>query len=214
MERPPNPPNPLRAPRYGYVRFVALLGALALLALTFSQYALAATNTADTIVVTATNLSLNATYSLNAAPNNADERIEFNGPFTGGTTFDVVGTSLTYGTLDDEDATQILTILNNSATAATLTLSNNVNNEATGAASGDLLFVTTGGNLTIKNGAGALTLVLGKQAISITTARWSSARRSASPASRLHSRAPAPPRLAETSPAAPEAVLRSTITVR
>ena len=77
------------------------------------------------------------------------------------TTFDANGAALSFGSLDDLDATQALTLTNSSATAATLALNLAGTNATSGSNAADLLYVAFGANLSITSGsAGGLTLLL------------------------------------------------------
>ena len=118
-------------------------------ALPFSPRAQAA-DTVVTVNNAATDLSAAASYTPAALPT-ATNDVEFTGAYTGGTTFNVNGAALTYGTLDDLDTTQALTISDTAGTPGTITLSSVANlTGTTGAANAaDLLFVKSGANLTI-----------------------------------------------------------------
>ena len=77
--------------------------------------------------------------------------------FSAGTTYSpttfTVNTPIVTGTLDDLDATQLLTITNTGTTASTLMLSGGSNSVAPSAA--DLLYVATGSTLNVSNGSSA-----------------------------------------------------------
>lgn len=79
------------------------------------------------------------------------------------TTFDANGAALSFGSLDDLDATQALTLTNSSATAATLALNLGSTNATSGSNAADLLYVAFGANLSIAPGGagtGGMTLLL------------------------------------------------------
>ena len=79
------------------------------------------------------------------------------GPYVGGTTLTVAGSALTFGTLNNLNTTQPLTITN-TAGAGSLTLVP-VANGTVGANPADLIYVAAGANLAITNGTG-LTVIL------------------------------------------------------
>ena len=144
------------------VKAVAFLSLSLLTLVSLDQAARAATaDTVVTVVTSSTDLSLGATYSPSGVATGGTDDVEFTGSYTNGTTFNTNGATLNYGTLDDLDTTQSLIITNNNATASILELSAvNSDDVASGATAGDLLYVKSGGNLTIQNGAGTLTLQL------------------------------------------------------
>ena len=118
----------------------------------------AGTNTADPVAAGQTDLSQSSTY---ATPPTTTSDVEFSGSYAGNTTFDVNGSAQSYGTLNDLDASDALTITNTNATAGSITLNTASNSVAPSPA--DLLYVAAGGNLTLQNGpagSGALTLNL------------------------------------------------------
>ena len=108
----------------------------------------------------ATDLSNGNNYTPNIAdPTNAPTiDVQLSGSYTA-TTLDINGAALSFGTLNDLDATQPLVLSNTSATAGSITL-NSPMNSTTGSALADLLYVASGGNLSLQNGAGTLTLNL------------------------------------------------------
>ena len=114
-----------------------------------------AANTPDNVVNGQTDLTLGASYSagLPAATND----VVFTNTAYNPAAF-TLNSSLAIGTLDDLSTTP-LTIQNTSGTADTLTLSTAANSTS-GAAAGDLLFVASGGNLSLGGGAGNAALNL------------------------------------------------------
>ncbi len=137
--------------------------ALALLSLQYQ--ARAQSNTEADVVNTNTDLTAAATYSTNAVPGVTNDVV-----FTSGTAYNpanfTLGTSETFGSLNDLSTTP-LTISNSGGAAAdTLTLggAGDLGDGVAGSNSADLLFVGTGANLTLTGGTGttALGLVLGQ----------------------------------------------------
>lgn len=139
----------------GMNRRQRILGAAAVAALVMAGQPLGAANSPDQVISGQTDLSSPSTY---ATPPSTTSDVEFSGTYTGATTFDTSGSALNYGTLDDLDSTDALTITNNNANAGSITLNTAANSLAPNAA--DLLYVAGGGNLSINNtsGQGALTL--------------------------------------------------------
>ncbi|HEY2586632.1 MAG TPA: autotransporter-associated beta strand repeat-containing protein [Tepidisphaeraceae bacterium] len=115
-----------------------------------------AANTPDPVLSGGNDLS--STLSYTSPPGTASD-VEFTGTY-GNTTFNINGASLNYGTLNDLDTTQALTITNTSGTAGSITL-NNASGNSVAPSSSDLLYVASGGNLTLQSGAGTTTLNIG-----------------------------------------------------
>lgn len=115
----------------------------------------AGTNTADPVLNGQTDLSNSNSYS---TPPTTTSDVTFSGSYAGNTTFNTNGTALNYGTLDDLDTSDALTITNNNSTAGSITL-NTASNSVSPNPS-DLLYIASGANLTLSNtsGQGALTL--------------------------------------------------------
>ena len=126
--------------------------------LLFSSRALAA-NTQDNVVNGQSDLTQSATYSGGTPTTTSD--VTFLGATTDSPLAFTLNTATTFNlnicTLDDLDATQALTIQNNGTGTSTITLNGgtNVVAPANGGAAGDLLFVASGGTLTIGGGTGA-----------------------------------------------------------
>ena len=118
-----------------------------------------AQNTADNVVNGKTDLTAAATYSLGLPGTTSD--VTFAAITYSPATFTVAGgASLNFGTLDDLSTTALTINSGAVAGANTITL-NGGTNQTTGANASDLLYVKTGGSLTIGNGtAGSLGLVL------------------------------------------------------
>ena len=118
-----------------------------------------AQNTADNVVNGKTDLTAAATYSLGLPGTTSD--VTFTAITYSPATFTVAGgASLNFGTLDDLSTTALTINSGAVAGANTITL-NGGTNQTTGANASDLLYVKTGGSLTIGNGtAGSLGLVL------------------------------------------------------
>jgi autotransporter-associated beta strand protein len=154
------PPMKNRVPRPASFSFLL---AISIAALFFaSRPARAATNAIPTVFNNgATDMSVGTNYTPNIAPTTSGTYdVQLSGNYTGGTTFSINGAALTFGSLDDLD-TQTLVISNGATnTAGTITLSLTDQNETAGAATGDLLYLKSGANLTIQNGAGASTTTL------------------------------------------------------
>ncbi len=120
---------------------------------------------ADTAVIFSTtatstsgdlDLSVGSNYSPSITPTSATATdLKFVGPYST-TTFTINGATLDYGTLNDLDATDVLTLTNTSATAGTIELSSVANSVAP--SSKDLLYVASGASLTIASGTGTTTL--------------------------------------------------------
>lgn len=133
----------------------AVAAAVSAVVLAGSPVDAAGTNTPDQVISGQTDLSNSNSYS---TPPTTTSDVEFSGTYTGNTTFNTNGTALGYGTLNDLDTTDALIITNNNSTAASISLNTASNSLAPNAA--DLLYVASGGNLSINNttGQGALTL--------------------------------------------------------
>src|SRR5579862_2450214 len=132
---------------------------LAIVAAFFAPRLILAADTATTFSNSATDLSNGANYSPAITPTAASGTdVILSGAYTS-TTLDDNGAGLVFATLNDLDATQSLVITNSNAAAGTITLNGGSNSVAPNAA--DLLYVASGGTLTIQNGVGALGLVLG-----------------------------------------------------
>jgi autotransporter-associated beta strand protein len=135
------------------------LTGLIFLAASFTMPGSASADTQDTFNDTATVLSVGANYTPPLVPTAAPTvDVQLAGAYTAGTTLTVAGTPLVFGTLNDLDTPQLLTITN-TAGAGGIQL-DSVANGTAGANAADLLFVAAGGNLTIQNGAGTFTLAL------------------------------------------------------
>ncbi len=137
--------------------------ALALLSLQYQ--ARSQSNTEADVVNTNTDLTAAATYSTNAVPGVTNDVV-----FTSGTAYNpanfTLGTSETFGSLNDLSTTP-LTISNSGGAAAdTLTLggAGDLGDGVTGSNAADLFFVGTGATLNITGGSGAtaLGIVLGQ----------------------------------------------------
>ncbi len=119
-----------------------------------------AADTAAVVSTSGTDLSVGTEYTPAITVTSAiTSDVKFVGPYTGATTFTVNGAALSFGTLDDTDTADVLTITNSNTTAGSITLSS-VANATAGSNAADLLFVAGGANLTLQNGAGTLTLNL------------------------------------------------------
>ena len=137
----------------------AAVSMVALFAMLSSQVAWAA-DTVATFSTLATDLTVGTNYAPNITPTAATTNdILLSGAYTTTTLTDSSATGLVFGTLNDADTTQTLTILDNGS-AGSIQLSTASNNTGTtGAASAsDLLFVKSGANLIIGGGSAALTL--------------------------------------------------------
>lgn len=136
-------------------RQVAIAAAVSAAILISSPVHSAGTNTPDQVVSGQTDLSNSNSYS---TPPTTTSDVEFSGTYTGNTTFNTNGAALNYGTLNDLDTSDALTITNNNSTAASITLNTASNSISSNPA--DLLYVASGANLTLSNtsGQGALTL--------------------------------------------------------
>ena len=113
-------------------------------------------NTEDDVINGQTDLTLSTTYS-GGLPSTASD-VTFTYATYAPPAF-TLGSDLSIGTLDDLSATA-LTITRGSAGTSTLTL-NGGTNSVSGTAPADLLYVRTGGSLTIGGGTGTLNLALG-----------------------------------------------------
>lgn len=116
-----------------------------------------AANTADPVNPPNTDLSSTSSYS--SPPGNSSD-VEFIGPYGGSTTFDINGASLNYGTLNDLDGAEALTITNNGGGAGSITL-NNAGGNSVAPSTSDLLYVASGGSLTLQSGSNTTTLNIG-----------------------------------------------------
>ncbi|HTJ78929.1 MAG TPA: autotransporter-associated beta strand repeat-containing protein [Rariglobus sp.] len=136
-----------------------LIGVLvATCALNLGHFAWAANSSAN-FNTAATDLSVGTNYTPNITPTSATTTdAQFTGSYSGGLTFTVNGSALSFGTLNDADTTQSLIISNDNATAGSIQL-NTAANSLSGTA-GDLLWVKSGANLTLQSGTGTLTLIL------------------------------------------------------
>jgi hypothetical protein len=115
-----------------------------------------------TTTTTGIDLSNGANYTPNITPTAATTYdVNFAAGSTyASSTFDANGAALSFGSLDDLNATA-LTITNGNSPPATLQLNLGSTNATTGAAAADLLYVATGASLSLTNGsAGGLTLLL------------------------------------------------------
>ncbi len=125
----------------------------------------AQTNTEDSVVNGQSDLTASATYTSGTPTTSSD--VTFLGSTTYSPTAFTLNTTafnLAIGTLDDLDATQTLTIQNTtSGSVSTITLDGGGNSVApsNGGVAGDLLYVASGGTLTIGGGAGTLGIALG-----------------------------------------------------
>ena len=96
-------------------------------------------------------------YSPSIVPTAASTTdIQFSGSYITTSVTDSTGAGLVFGTLNDLDGTQSLTVLANT-TAGSIALSS-VANSTTGSSDSDLLYVASSGNLTIGGGSATLTL--------------------------------------------------------
>ena len=129
-------------------------GAVSVLALAGAGIAQAANSPVVVNAGANVDLSLPASYAGGAIPSTTND-VNFTGAYTGTTTVD--GATLSFGTLDDNTTTALL-ISNTSATAGSIQL-NTPSNSVSGTAA-DLLYVKSGGTLTMQSGTGTLTLIL------------------------------------------------------
>ena len=122
---------------------------------------LARANTALDVKNGQANLLVAGSYVQNTAPTATDDVRFLSATTYSPVTFTISGNNtLSIGTLNDFDATQSLTIQNGTAaTVATLTLNGGANSLAPSA--NDLLYVASGGTLTVQNGTGTLNMTLG-----------------------------------------------------
>ena len=136
----------------------AALGAAVLLDAVPAQ----AQDTASIFSTSASDLTVGANYLPNIAVGSANTSdVEFSNSIYSGSSFTVNNSSLlSFGTLDDLNATQALSIItNDGSTTGSITLGSTSNSLSP--VGGDLLYVATGGNLSIGTGsAGTLTLNL------------------------------------------------------
>ena len=156
-----NPSLRLVAPQHGSFRFLRAfrpppLWALPLFTLAFATGVNAA-NTGDIFKTTATDMSVGTNYTTTITPTAATTTdVQLSGTYTS-TTLTGNGTALSFGTLNDLDATQALVITNTNATAGSITLSTPANSTS-GSNAADLLYVAAGADLTLQSGTGTLTL--------------------------------------------------------
>jgi autotransporter-associated beta strand protein len=102
---------------------------------------------ANNVNLNATDLGAAASYSSGNVPTTGNDTTFVNGVY-GSTTFTLTSGSITTGTLDDLDTTQSLIINDAGNDANSITLST-LQNSTTGSAAQDLLYVASGGNLSI-----------------------------------------------------------------
>ncbi|HEX4086673.1 MAG TPA: autotransporter-associated beta strand repeat-containing protein [Chthoniobacteraceae bacterium] len=134
---------------------------LPLVALLFVPVHLLHANTQEYVVLGSTDLTSANSYAPVAAPAPGEDIIFLNGVNYSPTAFTINAASIAIGTLDDTVGNEALTISNTTSTTSTLTLDGGVNGAA-GASPGDLLYVASGGGLTINSGtATPLNMVLG-----------------------------------------------------
>ncbi|HEX4085732.1 MAG TPA: autotransporter-associated beta strand repeat-containing protein [Chthoniobacteraceae bacterium] len=120
--------------------------AAAALAVCLGYPALAA-NTVSTFGVSGTDLSIGSNYSPAITVTSATASdVALTGSYTAGTTFTTEAGTLNFGTLDDTDITQALTIAD-----GTITL-NSAANSVSGANAPDILYVASGANLAMDGG--------------------------------------------------------------
>ncbi len=157
LEAPTNLMNSFSATQSLVKTVFAKFAPVALVLLCFAQSAKA--NTQDTVVSGSTDLSQPGTYSGGAPTSSSD--VTFSGAYSPAT-FNLGATpgfNLNIGTLDDASTTALTISGTTAQTSGTITLNGGTNSDTSlGAAAFDLLFVGSGGNLTIANGTGAVTL--------------------------------------------------------
>lgn len=137
-------------------RVVAMLSAAAVAGLGIHSSVLG--NTELDVNNGATDLTSPASYSQDTTPNSSSD-VTFDSGITYAPTAFTINSSLNIGTLDDLDGTQSLSISNTGTAADILTLSGGTNSVSPGGAN-DLLYVASGGTLTITGGSGATALGL------------------------------------------------------
>jgi fibronectin-binding autotransporter adhesin len=142
--------------RLEFLKKACLVAALS--STTFAGTSAWAANTGNIFNTTATDLSVGSNFVLTIVPLSATTTdLQLAGNYTAGTTFTVGGSALNFGTLNDLNTSQNLVISNASTTAGSLTLNTPANSTA-GANAADLLYVASGANLAVQNGAGAIVL--------------------------------------------------------
>ncbi|HEX4084918.1 MAG TPA: autotransporter-associated beta strand repeat-containing protein [Chthoniobacteraceae bacterium] len=104
-------------------------------------------NITSTFGISGTDLSIGANYSPAITVTSATTSdVVLSGSFTNGTAFTTESSTLNFGTLDDTDTTQALTIAD-----GTITL-NSAANSVGGSNAADILYVKSGANLTMNGG--------------------------------------------------------------
>ena len=146
----------LRAVRAAVALYAAVLAAP-------GHPARAALDTVSTFITSSSDLSVGGNYTPSITPSSATTTdVLFTNSTYLSTTFDANAAALSFGTLNDDNGSQSLTITDSNSTPASIALNSLSNDRAdSGAAfATDILFAGSGSNLTIQSSVGTLALNL------------------------------------------------------
>jgi autotransporter-associated beta strand protein len=129
--------------------------------LLLASQSIQAANTELDVVNGQSDLTLATTFGAGTTTPTAASDVTFTAVTYSPAAFTISGaTAVNFGTLNDLSATALTLSNGTASTTATLNLGGGTGDSVSGSASGDLLYVASGGTLTIQNGTGTLNLAL------------------------------------------------------